>query len=247
MLAVQMLQKTYELLGEQETEQLCKQKLESQPESLTANWAMYNLYRLKGDYNKALEYIDKCLKTTSPDQPQWLGYAMQKAEVLILAFTKTSDNKYLKDAMEVYESLLAKMPNNTSILNNVAYILADNNQDLDKALEYARRAHEMQPDDPEYLDTYAIVLYKKGKYSEAVQFERAAIQQYDTRQVSPPAEVYEHLAQAHEQLGEVSQARTAYQQALEVSGENIQKPVKERINAAIERLGKSKGDEKKGQ
>ena len=247
MLAVQMLQKTYELLGEQETEQLCKQKLESQPESLTANWAMYNLYRLKGDYNKALEYIDKCLKTTSPDQPQWLGYTMQKAEVLILAFTKTSDNKYLKDAMEVYESLLAKMPNNTSILNNVAYILADNNQDLDKALEYARRAHEMQPDDPEYLDTYAIVLYKKGKYSEAVQFEQAAIQQYETRRMLPPLEVYEHLAQAREQLGELSQARAAYQQALEAGGENIQKPVKERINAAIERLGKDKGDEKKGQ
>jgi tetratricopeptide (TPR) repeat protein len=247
MLAVQMLQQTYELLGEQETEQLCRQKLEAQPESLTANLSMYNLCRLKGDYSKALEYLDKCLKTTSPDQPQWLGYTMQKAEVLILAFNKTSDNKYLKDAMGVYESLLAKMPNNTSILNNVAYILADNNQELDKALEYAKRAHEMQPDDPEYLDTYAIVLYKKGKYSEAAQFERAAIQQYDTRQTSPPVEVYEHLAQANEQLGELSQARAAYQQALEAGGENMQKPVKERINAAIERLGKSKGDEKKEQ
>jgi tetratricopeptide (TPR) repeat protein len=246
-MAIQMLEKTYGLLGEQETEQLCRQMLESQPESRSANLGMFNLCRLKGDYSKALEYLDKCLKTTSPDQPQWLSYTMQKAEVLILAFNKTSDNKYLKDAMEVYESLLAKMPNNTSIMNNIAYILADNNQDLDKALEYARRAHEMQPDDPEYLDTYAVVLYKKGKYSEAVQFEQAAIQQYDTRQASPPAEVYEHLAQAHEQLGELSQARAAYQQALEAGGENIQKPVKERINAAIERLGKSKGDEKKGQ
>jgi tetratricopeptide (TPR) repeat protein len=247
MLAVQLLQKTYELLGEQETEQLCRQKLEAQPESLTANLSMYNLCRLKGDYSKALEYLDKCLKTTSPDQPQWPAFTMQKAEVLILAFTKTSDNKYLKDAMEAYESLLVKMPNNTSILNNVAYLLADNNQDLDKALEYAKRVHEIQPDDPEYLDTYAFVLYKKGKYSEALQFERAAIQQYDTRQTSPSADVYEHLAQAQEQLGELSQARAAYQQALEAGGENIQKPVKERINAAIERLGKGKSDEKKGQ
>jgi tetratricopeptide (TPR) repeat protein len=247
MLAVQMLQKTYELLGEQETEQLCRQKLEAQPESLTANLGMYNLCRIKGDYSKALEYIDKCLKTTSPDQPQWLGYTMRKAEVLILAFSKTSDNKYLKDAMGVYESLLAKMPNNTSILNNAAYILADSNQDIDKALEYAKRAHEVQPDNPEYLDTYALVLYKKGKYSEAVQFGRAAIQQYDTQQASPPVEVYEHLAQAHERLGELSQARAVYQQALEAGGEKIQKPVKERINAAIERLGKSKDDEKKGQ
>jgi tetratricopeptide (TPR) repeat protein len=247
MLAVQMLQRTYELLGEQEAEQLCRQKLEAQPESLTANLTMYNLCRIKGDYSKGLEYIDKCLKTTSPDQPQWLGYTTQKAEVLVLAFSKTSDNKYLKDAMSVYESLLVKMPNNTGILNNVAYILADSNQDLDKALEYTKRVHEIQPDNPEYLDTYAFVLYKKGKYSEAVQFEQAAIQQYDMRQASPPVEAYERLAQAHEQLGELPQARAAYQQALEAGGENIQKPVKERINAAIERLGKGKGVEKKGQ
>ncbi len=246
-LAVQMLEKTYGLLGAQETEQLCRQKLDENPESLTANLSMYNLCRLKGDYSKALEYIEKCLKTTSTEQPQWPGYTMQKAEVLVLAFNKTSDNKYLKDAMGVYESLLAKMPNNTSILNNVAYILADSNQDLDKALEYAKRVHEIQPGDPEYLDTYAFVLYKKGKYSEAVQFERAAIQQYDTGQASPPVEVYEHLAQAHEQLGELSQARAVYQQALDVGGENMPKPVKERINAAIERLGKDKGDEKKRQ
>jgi tetratricopeptide (TPR) repeat protein len=246
-LAVQMLQRTYDLLGEQETEQLCRQKLEAQPESLSANMGMYNLYRIKGDYSKALEYLDKCFKTTTPDQPQWLNYKIRKAEVLVLAFSKTSDNKYLKEATGVYESLLEKMPNNASILNNIAYILADNNQDLDKALEYAKQAHDMQPDNPEYLDTYAMVLCKKGKYSEAVQFERAAIQQYDIGQASPPVEVYEHLAQAHEQLGEVSQARAAYQQALDIGGEKTPKQVKERINAAIERLGKDKGNEKKEQ
>ncbi len=246
-LAVQMLQKTYELLGEQETEQLCKQILQENPESLSANAGMHNLYRIKGDYSKSLEYLEKCLKATTTDQQRWVGYTTRKAELLVLAFSKTSDNKYLKDAMSVYESLLEKMPNNTGILNNIAYLLADSNQDLDKALEYAKRAHEMQPNDPEYLDTYALVLYKKGKYSEALQFERAAIQQYDIGQTLPPIEVYEHLAQTHEQLGELSQARSAYQQALEAGGENMPKPVKERINAAIERLGKNKGDEKKGQ
>jgi tetratricopeptide (TPR) repeat protein len=244
-MVVQILGSIYKLIGEQETEQMCKQKLDMQPESLSANWVMHNLYRLKTDYSKSLEYLDKCLKTVGPDQPQWLNYTMQKAETLILAFSKTSDNKYLKDAIGVYESLLEKMPTNTSVLNNVAYILAVNNQDLDKALEYARRAHEMQPDEPEYLDTYAIVLYKKGKYAESLQLSQASIQQYEARRLSPPVEAYEHLAQAHEQLGELTQARAAYGQALEAGGDNMQKADKERINAAIERLGKNKGDDKK--
>ncbi|MGA2678373.1 MAG: hypothetical protein ABSF37_03615 [Sedimentisphaerales bacterium] len=244
-MAVQILGKIYGLIGEQETEQMCKQKLDMQPESLPANWAMYNLCRLKTDYSKALEYLDKCFKTIGPDQPQWLNYTMQKAETLILAFSKTSDNKYLKDAVGVYESLLEKMPTNTSVLNNIAYILATNNQDLDKALEYAKRAHEIQPDEPEYLDTYAVVLYKKGKYAESLQFSQTSIQQYEARRLSPPAEAYEHLAQAHEQLGELTQARAAYGQALDAGGDNMQKADKERINAAIERLGRNKGDDKK--
>jgi len=109
-MAVQVLGNIYKLIGEQETEQLCKQKLDMQPESLPANWAMYKLCRLKTDYRKALEYLDKCLKIIGPDQRQWLDYTMQKAETLVLAFSKTSDNKYLKDAIGVYESLLEKMP-----------------------------------------------------------------------------------------------------------------------------------------
>jgi tetratricopeptide (TPR) repeat protein len=226
---------------------MCKQKLDANTESLSANLSMYNLCRIKGDYNKAIEYLDKCLKTTSTDQPQWLDYTTRKAETLVMAFTKTSDNKYLNDALGVYESLLAKMPNNTGILNNVAYILADNNKDLDKALEYSRRAHEMQPDDPGYLDTYAVVLYKKGRYPEALQNEQAAIQQYESQQGAVPVEAYENLGKIHEQLGEQSQARAAYEQALEAGGENIQKTVKERITIAMGRLEKTKDDEKKKQ
>jgi tetratricopeptide (TPR) repeat protein len=243
--AIQILQKTYELLGEQEAEQLCKTKLESQPESPMANWTMYNLYRIKGDYSKSLEYLDKSFKNISPDQPQWLAFMTQKAEVLILAFTKTSDKKYLKDAMEAYESLLKKTPNNTSILNNVAYILADNNQDLDKALEYAKRAHEMQPGDPEYLDTYATVLYKQGKYSEALQSEQAAIRLYEAQTGEAPEAAHESMGKIHEKLGDISKARAAYEQALETGGKDIEKATKERLDAAIERLGKSKGVEKK--
>jgi tetratricopeptide (TPR) repeat protein len=208
---------------------------------------MFNLCRIKGDYNKALEYLDKCLKTTSTDQPQWLSLTMQKAQTLILAFAKTSDNKYLNDALGVYEALLVKMPNNSEILNNVAYILADNNKDLDKAIEYAKRACEMRPDEPGYLDTYAVALYKKGKYSEALKNEQAAIQQYESQQSTVPTEAYENLGKIHEQLGEQSQARAAYEQALEVGGENIQKVAKERITNAIGRLGKGKDDEKKKQ
>jgi tetratricopeptide (TPR) repeat protein len=237
-IAAEMVQKMYSLIGGQDTERVCRQMLAEKPESMAANWVMFNLCRIKGDYNAALEYIDKCIRTISTEQNEWIVCTMKKAETLAMAYIKTSDNNYLNNALGVYESLLEKMPNNTSILNNVAYILADNNKDLDKALEYAKRACEARPDDPEYLDTYALVLHKKGRNSEAVQYEQAAIQQYEAQQMSTPAEAYEHLGQFHEGLGELSQARSAYEQALEAGGENMQESVKQRITAAIERLGK---------
>jgi tetratricopeptide (TPR) repeat protein len=244
-LAAQMLEKIYTLLGEQETEQLCQDKLKLQPESITANWTMYNLHLIKTDYDKAREYLDKTFKTAEANQPQWLFYLTKKAELLIMAFNKTSDKKYLKDAMETYESLLKKTPNNSSILNNVAYILADNNQDLDKAIDYAKRACEAMPGEPQYLDTYATVLYKQGKYSEAMEYEQRAIRLYELQAGGVPLEAHENAGRIHEKLGDTSKARAAYEQALEAGGKNIQKAVKDRLDAAIERLGKSKGDEKK--
>lgn len=234
----EMVQKMYSLIGGQDTERVCRQMLAEKPASMAANLGMFNLCRIKGDYNEALEYLDKCIRAISTEQNEWVVCNMKKAETLVMAYIKTSDNNYLNNALVVYESLLEKMPNNTSILNNVAYILADNNKDLDKALEYAKRACEARPDDPEYLDTYALVLHKKGRNAEAVQFEQAAIQQYEAQQMSTPAEAYEHLGQFYEGLGELSQARSAYEQALEAGGEKMQESVKQRITAAIERLGK---------
>jgi tetratricopeptide (TPR) repeat protein len=237
-IAAEMVQRMYNLIGYQDTQRVCSDMLAANPDSVNANWAMFNLCSINGDYNLALKYIDKCLKTVEKDQQRWIVFTMQKAETLARAYIKTSDNNYLNDALGVYESLLEKMPNNTGVLNNVAYILADNNRDLDKALEYAKRAYEAKPDDPEYLDTYALVLHKKGRNSEAVQFERSAIQQYEAQRASVPTEAYEHLGQFQEQLGELSQARSAYEQALEDGGENMPESVKQRLTAAIERLGK---------
>lgn len=239
------LQNMLRLLGQQDTESFCRQLIASQPESYKANLAMYNLFKSNGDYNKAVEYVDKCINAAGTDEIRWLTSMMQKADLLTLSFYKTSDNKYLNEAVKSYESVLSKRPNNTYALNNVAYILADNNVDIDKAMEYAKRAYEARPDDPGCLDTYALVLYKKGQYADAVRLSQSSLQQYEAQRIAPPTEAYEHLGQSLEQIGEFSQARAAYEQALETGGERLAKPAKERITAAIERIGSRKSGESK--
>jgi len=235
-LVTHTLQRMYTLLGADEALTYCKERLEENPDSLAANFAMFNLTEIHGQYNKAVDYIDKCLLIVGPDSPQRVNYIMEKARVLTLAYNKTSDNNYLKKAVAEYESLLVKMPNNTSVLNNLAYMLANKNERLTEALQYAERSLQARPNSPDLLDTYAYVLHKNDRNAEAAESLQAALQQYESQQIRVPAEVYEHLGMVNEKLGEKTKALAAYREALQTGTGNLPKATEQRITSAIERL-----------
>jgi tetratricopeptide (TPR) repeat protein len=231
-----ILERMYTMLGAEEVLTYCKERLKTNPDSLATNMAMYNLKVMNGEYNNAVDYVDKCLQIIGPNSPDRVAYIVKKAEVFTLAYSKTSDNNYLKKAITEYESLLDKMPNNPDILNNLAYMLAEENVRLAEALEYAKRAYEARPNAAGVLDTYSYLLYKNGRLSEAAEFLQSALQQYEQDRISAPSEVYEHLGTIKEGLGSVDEALAAYKQALEVGAEGLSEVTRERIKAAIERL-----------
>ena len=231
-----VLQRMYILLGAEEVLSYCQERLSANPDLLAPNFTMYNLTRMSGEYNKAVDYINKCLQIVGPDHPSTTDYIIKKALVLQQAYSKTSDNKYLKESIEEYESLLAKMPNNTEVLNNLAYLLAENGERLPQALECAKQAHEIKPNNADFLDTYAYLLYKNGRLQEAAEFIQAALQQYSKNKVFAPGEVYEHLGMIKEKLGAKEEAIVAYRQALEVGAGKLSNEVNERIKSAIERV-----------
>jgi tetratricopeptide (TPR) repeat protein len=235
-LVVNILQRMYTMLGAEEVLTYCTEKLKTNPDSLAANMAMFNLKKMNGEYNNAADYIDKCLQIIGPNNPDKVSFITRKAEVFTLAYSKTSDNNYLKKAVTEYESLLAEMPNNSDILNNLAYMLAEENARLAEALEYSKRACEARPNDPGVLDTYSYLLYKNGRLSEAAEFLQSALQQYEQNRISAPSEVYEHLGMIKEGLGSVDEALAAYKQALEIGAEGLSEVTSGRIKAAIERL-----------
>jgi len=231
-----ILLKMYLLLGAEEVLAYCEERLEVKPDSLAANMAMFNLKKMSGEYNNAVGYIDKCLQIIGPDSPDRVGYIVTKAEVLTLAYTKTSDNNYLKKAITEYESLLAKVPNNPEVLNNLAYMLAEENVRLAEALEYSKQACDVRPNNPGFLDTYSYILYKSGRFSEAAEFLQSALQQYEQSRIFASAEVYEHLGMIKEELGSVDEALAAYKQALGIGANELSEVAKERIESAIKRL-----------
>jgi tetratricopeptide (TPR) repeat protein len=230
------LQRIYSLLGAEEALRCCEERLRANPDLPATNLAMFNFSKINGEYNKAVHYIDKYLQIIGPESPHRAVYTVKKAEVLSLAYNKTSDNNYLKRAITVYESVLAEMPKNTGVLNNLAYMLAQNNERLPEALKYAERAHKVRPNNPFFMDTYGYVLYKNGRFSEAEKFLQAAIQQYEEGKTSVPWEVYEHLGMIKEKVGAEAEALAAYKQALEMGADELSTATRDRITMAIEHL-----------
>jgi tetratricopeptide (TPR) repeat protein len=238
-LAADIMLKMYFMLGQQEVQDYCTQKLQANPNSLAANLTLFNLAKMNGQYEQAIGYIDKCIALAGPDSPGKIGYAMQKGEILILAYDKTSDKDYLRTAIAEYESLLAKMPNNTdvaTVLNNLAYVLAENNERLAEALDYVKKGLSAKPNNPVLLDTYAYVLLKNGQVSEAAESLTAAMQYFEQDGIAVPAEVFEHKGMIKEKQGAKAEALAAYRQALKAGQNQLSEKAKRRIEEAVQRV-----------
>ncbi|HBY18791.1 MAG TPA: hypothetical protein DEH00_06440, partial [Candidatus Marinimicrobia bacterium] len=78
-------------------------------------------------------------------------------------------------AEELYEILLAKNRENPLILNNYSYLLAEHNKDLSKAWNMIQKALSLEPENGAYLDTAAWILYRLGRYPEALNYINRAL------------------------------------------------------------------------
>ncbi|MBN1817070.1 MAG: tetratricopeptide repeat protein [Sedimentisphaerales bacterium] len=231
-----VLRNMLQMVGPEEVEKWCQKQMDANPSSVPTQLMMFTLTREGGQYNRALTYIDKCMELVGSDKPIWIRFAMDKANVLILAYAKTADRRYLMDGIGVLEQILEIQPDNSTVLNNLAYLLADNNERLDEAVEFAGRAFAVRPENPTVMDTYAYTLAKAGKHEEAVQKAQMAIQYYEYAGRGAPWDVYKHLGLAQEGLGKKKDALAAYQQALAIPGEALPEPEAVWLKEAIQRM-----------
>lgn len=73
---------------------------------------------------------------------------------------------------------------NANALNTWAWTLFEHSKEKDelkKALEWSKRSNELEPSDPDYIDTYANILYKLGLVKEAIIWQKKAIQQLEIK------------------------------------------------------------------
>ncbi len=111
----------------------------------------------------------------------------------------------LELAQKSYEKAIEHDSEHASAKNNLAYLLADSGQDLDRALALAQEAKALLPNNANAADTLGWVLFKRGVSGAAVGYLKEAVE--NTEADDPTLGIVRHhLAQAYEADGNKSRA-----------------------------------------
>ena len=114
-----------------------------------------------------------------------------------------------EESYAAYDSSLVYNPDNIGTLNNYAYFLSVDKKHLDKAEEMSYRTVKAEPDNETYLDTYAWILFEKGRYTEA----RIYIEQALRNGGEKSRVIVEHCGDIYYMLGEKEKALEYWKKA----------------------------------
>jgi Tfp pilus assembly protein PilF len=110
-------------------------------------------------------------------------------QVLVMEADLYYRKKEYKKSFETFGEALKSKPDDAMILNNYAYYLAEQGLNLKEAERMSRIVITKEKGNATYLDTYAWILYKIGKYREAQKIMEEII----NGGKSQDAEWYEHM------------------------------------------------------
>jgi len=137
--------------------------------------------------------------------------------------------KKIDKAAEILKLLVEKNPDNPTYHNDLGYIWADNDLNLDEAEMLIRKAIEIErglrkkiknlkpdfdKDNSAYLDSLAWVLYKKKNYVEAKKLLLEAIKDEEGQHI----EILDHLGDIYIGLDEKTEAIKVWKKALSFAG-----------------------------
>ncbi len=131
--------------------------LRNDEETLRKNEIYAQYYYQNENYVEAEKYIDLELK--SNEKPSLYAFRLK---IAILDLEKKFDEE-----IEILEQTLVLYPDESFILNALAYLLTETNQLSDKIPYYLEIALEREPDNVNFIDSYAWYYYKIGEFEKA--------------------------------------------------------------------------------
>jgi tetratricopeptide (TPR) repeat protein len=174
-------------------------------------------------YEELLEEVakDKALEKAEKDEiVSEIHYILSGLYVDVDRVDKAADHLKI---------LLGAHPDNPTYNNDLGYIWADHDMNLDEAERMIRKAldddrkqrdknPELKPeenkDNAAYLDSLGWVLYKQKKYKEAIPVLERAVEDKEGQHI----EIFDHLAEVYMAVGEKAKALDAWKKGVEAAG-----------------------------
>ncbi len=179
-------------------EQTLRRVIEASPDHLPAYAALGQLYVRQKNLDAALHEFEEL----STRRPRAVG---PRTMVAMIHHARGRP----QDARAAYHRVLELDSRAVVANNNLAYMYAEDNAELDIALQLAQTAKAASPDDPDVNDTLGWVFYKKGMATQAV---GPLLQAIRTQPANP---VYHyHLGLVYLQSGDRSKAKASLEHAL---------------------------------
>ncbi|MDY6205539.1 MAG: tetratricopeptide repeat protein [Prevotella sp.] len=131
-----------------------------------------------------------------------------------------------KEAFAAFDSCLHWNEENIECLNNYAYYLSLEELNLEKAERMSRKTIEADSANSSYLDTYAWILFKMGRYQEAEEYIVKAVENEE----EASAGILEHAGDIFANLGQTERAMEYWQRSLTLNGANdlLRKKIKQK-------------------
>lgn len=142
--------------------------------------------RQEGEFALALDWLNSGLQLMPEEEP-----------AIHLLYTRALTYFYLGDLAQMEQDLqfvLAQEPNNVAALNALGYTLIDQPERLHEGFLLIKKAHALDSEAPEILDSLGWALFKLGRWEEALEYLRQAYAQL------PDQEIAEHLLEVLLQL-----------------------------------------------
>ena len=175
-----------------------KALIEKSPKSAELWVSLGVVQRERGDLEGAKAAFQKAKALVPNDVSPWVQEA--------LVFEKAGK---ITEAMPIYREILKRDPDNPVALNNAAFLMAENGQNLDEALTMANKARQKLPNNPDVADTLGWIYIKKNLSDSAIQIFQELINKNPER-----ATYHYHLAMAQFQKGDKPAAKKSCESAL---------------------------------
>jgi tetratricopeptide (TPR) repeat protein len=190
------------------------------PNQPTLHYFRGMAYSQLSDHQKAIEAYDMANDLAVDNPPL-------KTQILAGLGDAYNSLKDFSSSDESYDSALAIDSNNTHVLNNYSYYLSVRGDKLNLAASMSKRTLTLEPGSSTFLDTYGWILYKQGKYEDAKNFIKQAL---DTGG-DQSAVVTEHYGDILFKLGDKSGAIEYWNKAKEIGdgSEFLDMKVKDKI------------------